>query len=322
MTKRNSHLSARDCGGPPDIARWRKKKPTRFIRQTSARIGNRLPGGWFWRSAFVVWLGVLLTSCTPQEPGQSADEQEPHFVLGEHRVDAMDYRGAIQAFEESLQVDPHSAAAQFQLGWLYDAKVPDPAAAIYHYEQYLKLEPNADNAVVVKQRIEACKQALAADVLGLPNPPGAQKQIGQLVTRNQRLQNEIQQLQEENQQLRAGLKRWSDYCDRLLAQRTNSLATGLRPVAKTPTDDFNPSQPVNDNDGPPLSPVSRRTEDWRTHTVVAGETAVRIAHDCGISLETLLAANPGLKPRRMPVGLVLNIPPPRKSVPPFLEVGR
>ncbi len=48
----------------------------------------------------------------------------------------------------------------------------------------------------------------------------------------------------------------------------------------------------------------------RTHTVAAGETAVRIARRYGISLDALLAANPGLEPRRMRVGQVLNIPPP------------
>ena len=53
----------------------------------------------------------------------------------------MDYQGAIQAFEESLEANPHSAAAHFELGWLYDEKESDPAAAIYHYQQYLKLSP-------------------------------------------------------------------------------------------------------------------------------------------------------------------------------------
>ena len=42
--------------------------------------------------------------------------------------------------------------------------------------------------------------------------------------------------------------------------------------------------------------------------VAAGETAVRIAHRYGISLDALLAANPGLEPKRMRVGQLLNIP--------------
>jgi len=59
-------------------------------------------------------------------------------------------------------------------------------------------------------------------------------------------------------------------------------------------------------DHPTHSSVSKET--LRTHTVAAGETAVRIARRYGVSLDALLAANPGLEPRRMRVGQVLNIP--------------
>ena len=90
----------------------------------------------------------------------------------------MDFPGAIEAFEQSLEANPHSAAAHFELGWLYDEKASDPAAAIFHYQRYLKLNPNADNADVIKQRIYRCKQQLAADVLPLPSAPAAQQQPG------------------------------------------------------------------------------------------------------------------------------------------------
>ncbi len=104
----------------------------------------------FWtRFAFclpAVLLGVALGGCAPGE-GQSDDEKEPHYVLGQSRVNAMDYPGAVEAFEESLEANPHSAAAHYQLAVLYENKVcADPAAAIYHYERYLKLDPNAGNA--------------------------------------------------------------------------------------------------------------------------------------------------------------------------------
>ena len=95
--------------------------------------------------ALAVLLGVVLGGCAPGQ-GQTDEEKEPHFVLGQSRVNAMDYPGAIEAFEQSLEANPQSAAAHFELGWLYEEKVSDPAAAIYHYERYLKLNPNAGNA--------------------------------------------------------------------------------------------------------------------------------------------------------------------------------
>ena len=121
----------------------------------------------------VLAAAVALNGCSSSDQSQSDEEKEPHFVLGKGRVNAMDYQGAVEAFEQSLEANPHSAVAHFELGCLFDEKVPDPAAAVYHYEQYLKLCPNADNAEVIRQRIYRCKQQLAADVLPLPSAPAA-----------------------------------------------------------------------------------------------------------------------------------------------------
>ena len=87
----------------------------------------RLAGG-----ACALWLGVALIGCTPSGQSPLSEEKEPHFVLGKSRVNAMDYQGAMEAFEQSLEANPHSAAAHFELGWLNDEKTSDPAAAIYH----------------------------------------------------------------------------------------------------------------------------------------------------------------------------------------------
>ena len=46
-------------------------------------------------------------------------KKEPHYILGQNRVNAMDYQGAVEAFEESLEANPHSAPAHYQLAMLY-----------------------------------------------------------------------------------------------------------------------------------------------------------------------------------------------------------
>ncbi len=112
-------------------------------------FGNR-----FWFGVLALWIGIALGGCLPSGQNQSDEEKEPHYVLGKSRVNAMDYQGAIQAFEESLETNPHSAAAHFELAMLYENKESDPAAAIYHYQQYLKFNPNAGNAEIIKQRID------------------------------------------------------------------------------------------------------------------------------------------------------------------------
>ena len=137
----------------------------------------------------------------------------------------MDFQGAIEAFEQSLEANPHSATAHFELGWLYDEKTADPAAAIFHYQQYLKLNPNAENADVIKQRIYRCKQQLAADVLPLPSAPAAQQQL-------ERLSEQNRQLQDETAKWRAY------YASQLAAAKTNLTLT---PVYREPQPAANPT---------------------------------------------------------------------------------
>ncbi|HEV2435499.1 MAG TPA: LysM peptidoglycan-binding domain-containing protein [Verrucomicrobiae bacterium] len=260
-------------------------------------FGNRL-----WSGVLAVWVALTLSGCLPSGQNQSEEEKEPHFVLGKSRINAMDYQGAIQAFEESLEVNPHSAAAHFELGWLYDEKESDPAAAIYHYQQYLKFDPDAGNTEVIKQRIESCKQQLAADVLPLPSTPAAQKQINQLIEQNQQLQDEV--------------NKWRAYYASQLAAKNQAAPAPGPEVAQTSANPVSPPPAQNvpaparqpGRDRPARSTPTKATT--HLHIVTVGETAVRIARRYGISLDALLAANPGLEPRRMRVGQVLNIPSP------------
>jgi LysM repeat protein len=56
--------------------------------------------------------------------------------------------------------------------------------------------------------------------------------------------------------------------------------------------------------------VATRPARVRTHTVAAGETLASIARKSGVSLTALQAANPGVTPKKMKVGQVLNVPAP------------
>ncbi|MGB7749142.1 MAG: LysM peptidoglycan-binding domain-containing protein [Verrucomicrobiia bacterium] len=253
--------------------------------------------------ACAVWLAVALSGCTPSGRSQLSEEKEPHFVQGKGRVNAMDYQGAIEAFEQSLEANPHSAAAHFELGWLYDEKASDSAAAIFHYQQYLKLNPNADNADVIKQRIYRCKQQLAADVLPLPSAPAAQQQLEKLSEQNRQLQDEV--------------GKWrAYYANQLAAAKTNATPT---PVYNTPEPAAN-SSPVppaqNVSSAPAVASAERPANPKpaanapRTHTVVAGETAVGITRKYGVKLGALQTANPGVNLSRIHTGQVLNLPSP------------
>ena len=244
----------------------------------------RLSGG-----ALAVLLLAGLNGCLPSSQNQMEEEKESHFLAGRSCLSSMDYRGAIEEFEKALEANPRSASAHFQLGWLYEEKDPDPAAAIYHYEQFLKLRPNCDNAEVIRQHINNCKQDLARTVLPLPVSPG--------------MQHEFEQLAEDYKRVRDELEKWRAYASRL--QGTTSPpaqpASGIGTAPTTPAPTTNAPAEGRSATNPGLA---------RTYVVKAGDSPYSIARKNGVKLEALMAANPGLDPRRLRIGQTLNLPPP------------
>src|SRR5512137_2887066 len=168
------------------------------------------------RTALLLLASLVLSSCLPAGPGD--DEKEQFFLAGKNRVSTMDFKGAIESFEKAVEVNPKSAPAHFALGWLYDQKESDPAAAVYHYERYLKLAPNPGKEEMVTTRVQACKQQLAQTV-----------SLGPVTERQQR---EFEQLLAENKRLREDVEKWRASALQL-KNLTNQPATTL-PATRVP----------------------------------------------------------------------------------------
>ena len=250
---------------------------------------------------------LLLGGCLPAAHTQLDEEKEYHFLAGKSRINGMDYPGAIESFQKALENNPHSASAHFELGWLYDQKESDPAAAIYHYERYLKLRKNADNAEMVRTRIMACKQELARTV-----------SLGPVT---QTLQRTLEQLAEENRVLKESCAFYSNRLALVSAQSTplpqaaeasassrSSAPSGVTVAVMTQPGGSRtqPSSSSRSTGAAPSQPSSSPT--LRSHTVKSGETLTTIARRYNVKLSALMDANPRLDPRRMRVGQVINIP--------------
>ena len=174
-------------------------------------------------------------------------------------------------------------------------KKPDPAAAIYHWQQFLKLRPNYPNAETIKQHITNCKQDLAKAVLPLPIAPSMQRKFEQLAEENNRLQEEVE--------------KWKIYASRLQLAATQPQPSGpagdpqTLPAAQPPQ-----TAPVQENVTAPVQPQPVPASVTRTHKVESGETPYSIARKYGVKLNSFMAANPGLEPRKLRVGQTVNIP--------------
>jgi len=248
------------------------------------------------RAIFAVLCGVMASGCFPNSRGPFNEEKEPHFLNGRSLVNAMDYQGAINAFQKALEVNPRSASAHFELGWLYADKMSDPAAAIYHYQRYLELRPGAENAETVGQHIFRLKQELAKAVLPMPSTPGIQRDLEKLAQENRAMQEEL------------------EYLRAAYASRTNLTTTPLArdtvnrgaPLPET-VSGLNPTASQS-RSGSQSRPVATFPATARTHKVQSGETPSSIARKYQVKLDKLMAANPGLDAKRMRVGQLLNIP--------------
>jgi nucleoid-associated protein YgaU len=105
-----------------------------------------------------------------------------------------------------------------ELGLLYDEKMGDPIAAIYHYRQFLALQPDSDRKQLVDSYIERCKLTLAAK---LPPTSGIDP-------------SELTRLQTENAALRGQL---AEAQNRVVAPPAEPLATNdaAVPAARSET---------------------------------------------------------------------------------------
>lgn len=248
-----------------------------LLRRISFPILLALACSWLW-------------GCVPAA-SSNAEENEAHFLKGKARVSGMDYRGAIESFEEALVVNPQSAAAHFELGWLFAEKEPDPATAIYHYQKYLQLRPSADNAEVIHDHILRLRQDLAKGLMPLPGTPSVQREFEQLAEENHRLHDEL------------------DRMKGFLASRGLSI-TNPAPNVRERSPAVLAPNPGTRTPGSNSTESAPRNVSGRTHKVQSGESPSSIARKYGVKVEALLAANPSLNPRRMQVGQIIQVPNP------------
>jgi len=252
----------------------------------------------------LVFLALLPGGCSLPGDNPQDDERDPAYVRGKSLVSAMDFTGAAGAFQDALETSPRSAAAHYQLAWLYESKLADPAAAIYHYQEYLRLDPKAGNPDVIRQHIYACKQQLAKDIMELPSTPAAQQQLEKLADQNRRMQDE--------------LDKWHAY---YAAENAARSAPGISPAPAPlpvvpPLTTFSPSNPppALTHTYPAATAVLRTVPpppiQMQTHVVAKGETLAAIARNAKISLSALQAANPGVNPKHLRTGQTVNLPPP------------
>ena len=242
---------------------------------------------------------IFVAGCWPPQKDEGDERKNPHFLTGISHKNGMDYKGAIQAFEKALHDNPRSAAAHLELGLLYEQKMEDHATAIYHYQRHVDLRPNSNVAQMVRERIMSCKVELAKTV------PFA------LV--NQQVQAGLEKLSTENASLRQQVEQLKNQLAQQTAMLTNRHVTPANfPSSNVASTEVQRPAPIPGKTGVAInvSAPPRPVASMKRYVVQRNETFASIARGKGISLERLLAANPGVEPKQLKAGQTINIPAP------------
>ena len=149
----------------------------------------------FSRSVLMFGFGLAL-ACGATGCSRSAstldklEDRDPVLKRAQARKSEQDIDGAIELFNKALDRKPTLARAHLELGLLYDSQKQDYIRAIYHYERYLDLRPNAEKKKLIQDLINQARLSFAAS---LPHQPGgAVEQIAALKRQIELLNSQIE----------------------------------------------------------------------------------------------------------------------------------
>lgn len=213
------------------------------------------------RSALLaLGLGFILGSCQPPQKGiHSEDEQNPYFRNAAKFMAAQDYPSAIREYEKALQASDKVAKAHVEIGSIYE-KLSNPVGAIYHFQRYLEIRPNAPDRKKIEQFIEKAKLDFAVT---MPNSPAQNAQ-------------EVVDLIQENEKLKRMLAEVQKRLAATGAETASRIAGGAGQTTSTDELQIDPSESTA-GDQTSGTEGAREVGGVRTYTIKPGDSLWKIA---------------------------------------------
>jgi LysM repeat protein len=209
-----------------------------------------------------ILLGIL-TACSPSA-GITRETDERAYRRGKSLLREGRKEEALQAFLSLVSARPDASESHLEAGLIYLNHIKDPLAAIYHFRNYLAMNPEGDHVELVKELILTAQKDFAKSLPGEP--------FGNEVDRVN-LMETVKDLQaESNEQKQKILQLQKDLVEReslILTYQAQLNVLQGRPaesgnvapiIIQQPTAANQPTQPAPD-----------------TYTVEAGDTLSRIS---------------------------------------------
>lgn len=153
----------------------------------------------FWRAgrcaAVLSIIAVFLSGCSQQVTRlDERDFRDPLIRKAQSKIRQGDKDGAILSLNKALERKPDLAQAHLELALLYDDYKKDYVGAIYHYQRYLEIRPDAQKRRLIEDLIRKAKMSFAASVS--EQFPETGKKMQALEEENRRLKANLREVRE------------------------------------------------------------------------------------------------------------------------------
>lgn len=280
-----------------------------------------------WRSIWVLSLVAFLAGCTPQPEAQTDDQNEPFFVLGRKLVVERDFKRAVDSFEKTLELNPRHVGAHYEVALLYETKLNEPAIALYHYKQVLRLRPSGHPAEIVMARMKGCEQEIAKNVALVQVDPAVMAELERLKEENRRLQRDLETMRALASSAIPTVYTNAPPPAPRATNRVDESRSTITPITRDRAGSTAPAPAITHREtnrinqvtsapgtgrgagqGTSPSPIITRPTNTRIHYVKERETFSSIARRYGVGVASLRAANPAVNPEKLKPGQALQVP--------------
>lgn len=241
----------------------------------------------------------------PQEVAY-VETEDPEFLRGRELVSGGRDAEAMAVFQEIVRRYPNASAESNMEAGLIAFRRNNFPLAIYHFNQYLALRPEASDVLQKRGRdlIDSAKKRFFQEMLPVRGNGGEALPTGI----SAELQQKYQSVMQQNEQLKREIARLRE---QLSATGTSHRSTNSGPVASVPESPLQ-AEPVAVA-APPPEP--ERPPVPATHTVVPGDTLSAISqkyYGTSARWKDIYNANRVTmsSPSALKIGMVLKLPRP------------
>lgn len=235
----------------------------------------------------------VLSSCG--KFGGGTEDRDPNLKRARESRAVGDYTGALEWYQKALDKRPGTARIHWDMATVYDQHLTNELRAIYHYERYLELDPQAERRQLVEQSIGLAKLSYAVSL-----PDRTSESVQEIA----RLRREIDSLRQLITESREKIAQLNAQIAQLNAPPPSPTAAPL--PAPTPASAQASAAPVP-------KPAPAQPAAFESYIVQPGDTMSRIAkkmYNNANKWDVIYEANRGSlkRPQDIKVGQTLIIP--------------